>query len=126
MTNCLFHSTCNVFIDIAYGLLQDVSERKIRFTSDHSPKELLEKIVDIVTEMGLQVQKGHGKVGTSRSPAIAWYLGITTNCSFVIYWQLKVTQKQDRRSTKSAASLSLATEVKLSCCLSFRVNEIRL
>ncbi|CAL9068194.1 unnamed protein product [Musa banksii] len=64
---------------------EDVSERKIRFTSDHSPKELLEKIVDIVTEMGLQVQKGHGK--------------------------LKVTQKQDRRSTKSAASLSLATEV---------------
>ncbi|THU55235.1 hypothetical protein C4D60_Mb11t04440 [Musa balbisiana] len=64
---------------------EDASERKIRFTSDHSPKELFEKIVDIVTEMGLQVQKGHGK--------------------------LKVTQKQDRRSTKSAASLSLATEV---------------
>ncbi|KAJ8511643.1 hypothetical protein OPV22_002077 [Ensete ventricosum] len=64
---------------------EDVSERKIRFTSDHSPKELFEKIVDIVTEMGLQVQKGNGK--------------------------LKVTQKQDRRSTKSTASLSLATEV---------------
>ncbi|URD78041.1 Cbl-interacting protein kinase [Musa troglodytarum] len=64
---------------------EDVSERKVRFTSDHSPKELFEKIVDIVTEMGLQVQKGNGK--------------------------LKVTQKQDRWSSKSAASLSLATEV---------------
>ncbi|THU56563.1 hypothetical protein C4D60_Mb11t18540 [Musa balbisiana] len=45
---------------------EDVSERKIRFTSTHSPKDLSDKIVDIVTEMGLEVQKGHGKlkVGT--------------------------------------------------------------
>ncbi|KAG6485071.1 CBL-interacting protein kinase 1-like [Zingiber officinale] len=41
---------------------EDVSERKIRFTSNHSPKELYEKIEDIVTEMGFQVQKGHGKL----------------------------------------------------------------
>ncbi|CAL9069551.1 CBL-interacting protein kinase 1-like [Musa acuminata AAA Group] len=45
---------------------EDVSERKIRFTSTHSPKDLSDKIVDIVTEMGLEAQKGHGKlkVGT--------------------------------------------------------------
>ncbi|RRT38348.1 hypothetical protein B296_00046838, partial [Ensete ventricosum] len=68
-----------------WWLLQDVSERKIRFTSDHSPKELFEKIVDIVTEMGLQVQKGNGKVGTSTSPAVASGEGTLEslpNCSF--------------------------------------------
>nr|XP_009384457.1 PREDICTED: CBL-interacting protein kinase 1-like isoform X2 [Musa acuminata subsp. malaccensis] len=45
---------------------EDVSERKTRFTSTHSPKDLSDKIVDIVTEMGLEAQKGHGKlkVGT--------------------------------------------------------------
>ncbi|URD80934.1 Cbl-interacting protein kinase [Musa troglodytarum] len=45
---------------------EDVSERKIRFTSTHSPKDLFDKIVDIVTVMGLEAQKGHGKlkVGT--------------------------------------------------------------
>ncbi|KAI3861478.1 hypothetical protein MKW98_000430, partial [Papaver atlanticum] len=36
---------------------EDASEGKIRFTSNHSPKNLLEKIEDIVTEMGLQVWK---------------------------------------------------------------------
>ncbi|WOL18391.1 CBL-interacting protein kinase 1-like [Canna indica] len=41
---------------------EDVSERKIRFTSNHSPNELFEKIEHIATEMGFQVQKGHGKV----------------------------------------------------------------
>nr|QSH71612.1 CBL-interacting protein kinase [Hedychium coronarium] len=41
---------------------EDVSERKIRFASDRPPKELYEKIEDIVTEMGFQVQKGHGKL----------------------------------------------------------------
>ncbi|KAJ6794313.1 CBL-interacting protein kinase 1-like [Iris pallida] len=41
---------------------EDVSERKIRFTSNYLPKELFQKIEDIVTEMGYQVQKGHGKL----------------------------------------------------------------
>ncbi|XP_074586765.1 CBL-interacting protein kinase 1-like [Curcuma longa] len=41
---------------------EDVSERKIRFASDRPPKELYEKIEDIVTEMGFQVHKGHGKL----------------------------------------------------------------
>ncbi|RWV87621.1 hypothetical protein GW17_00050365 [Ensete ventricosum] len=43
---------------------EDVSERKIRFTSTHSPKDLSDKIAAIVTEMGLEAQKGHGKVST--------------------------------------------------------------
>lgn len=42
--------------------LQDVSERKIRFTSNHSPKELFEKIENIVVGMGFRVQKRNGKV----------------------------------------------------------------
>uniref|UniRef100_A0A6N2N9U0 non-specific serine/threonine protein kinase n=1 Tax=Salix viminalis TaxID=40686 RepID=A0A6N2N9U0_SALVM len=40
---------------------EDVSERKIRFTSNHSMSDLLEKIEDIVTEMGFRVQKRNGK-----------------------------------------------------------------
>lgn len=40
---------------------EDVSERKIRFTSNHSPKDLTEKIEDIVIEMGFSVQKKNGK-----------------------------------------------------------------
>ncbi|XP_042513904.1 CBL-interacting protein kinase 1-like isoform X1 [Macadamia integrifolia] len=41
---------------------EEVSERKIRFTSNISPKDLLEKIEDTVTEMGFQVQKRNGKL----------------------------------------------------------------
>ncbi|CAK9144505.1 unnamed protein product [Ilex paraguariensis] len=41
---------------------EDVSERKIRFTSNYSPKELLERIEDIVTQMGFCVQKKNGRV----------------------------------------------------------------
>ncbi|KAG1327614.1 Non-specific serine/threonine protein kinase [Cocos nucifera] len=41
---------------------EDVSERKIRFTSNHPPKDLFKKIEEIVTEMGYQVQRGHGKL----------------------------------------------------------------
>lgn len=40
---------------------EDVSERKIRFTSNHSMSDLLEKIEGIVTEMGFRVQKRNGK-----------------------------------------------------------------
>lgn len=42
---------------------EDVSERKIRFTSNLSAKDLVERIEDIVTKMGFQVQKKNGKVG---------------------------------------------------------------
>ncbi|CAL9148934.1 CBL-interacting protein kinase 1-like [Musa acuminata AAA Group] len=65
---------------------EDVSERKIRFTSNHSPKHLFEKIENIVTEMGFQVQKGHGK--------------------------LKVMQQcKSSRTPRSSGSFSVAAEV---------------
>ncbi|PNX72906.1 CBL-interacting serine/threonine-protein kinase 1-like protein, partial [Trifolium pratense] len=41
---------------------EDVSERKIRFTSNYSRKDLTEKIEDIVIEMGFRVQKKNGKL----------------------------------------------------------------
>ncbi|OIW18794.1 hypothetical protein TanjilG_13546 [Lupinus angustifolius] len=41
---------------------EDVSERKIRFTSNLSAKDLIERIEDIVTEMGFSVQNKNGKV----------------------------------------------------------------
>ncbi|PIN00328.1 Serine/threonine protein kinase [Handroanthus impetiginosus] len=41
---------------------EDVSQRKIRFTSNHSPKELLQRIENTVTPMGFHVQKKNGKL----------------------------------------------------------------
>ncbi|KAK1407801.1 hypothetical protein QVD17_39428 [Tagetes erecta] len=41
---------------------EDVSERKVRFTSTYSPRTLLEKIEDTVSQMGFGVQKRHGKL----------------------------------------------------------------
>ncbi|KAL3337984.1 hypothetical protein AABB24_030249 [Solanum stoloniferum] len=41
---------------------EDVSERKIRFTSSLSPKQLLERIENMVTQMGFHVQKRHGRL----------------------------------------------------------------
>ncbi|XP_019414515.1 PREDICTED: CBL-interacting serine/threonine-protein kinase 1-like [Lupinus angustifolius] len=48
---------------------EDVSERKIRFTSNNSSKDLIERIEVIVTEMGFRVQKKNGmlKVTQERS-----------------------------------------------------------
>ncbi|XP_062143799.1 CBL-interacting serine/threonine-protein kinase 1-like isoform X2 [Alnus glutinosa] len=62
---------------------EDVSERKIRFTSNHSAKDLLERIEDIVTEMGFSVLKKNGR--------------------------LKVMQ--EHKGQKSVGSLSVAAEV---------------
>ncbi|TYJ17749.1 hypothetical protein E1A91_A09G074200v1 [Gossypium mustelinum] len=62
---------------------EDVSERKIRFTSNRSGKDLLAKIQDTVTEMGFRVQMRNGK--------------------------LKATQ--EHRVQKRLASLSVAAEV---------------
>lgn len=45
---------------------EDASERKIRFTSNYGSKDLLEKIEDIVTKMGFQVQKRNGKLKVSQ------------------------------------------------------------
>ncbi|KAK3017221.1 hypothetical protein RJ639_007139 [Escallonia herrerae] len=41
---------------------EDVSQRKIRFTSNHTPRELLERIEDTVTQMGFAVQKKNGRL----------------------------------------------------------------
>ncbi|TVU21325.1 hypothetical protein EJB05_30953 [Eragrostis curvula] len=41
---------------------EDVAQRKIRFTSTHSPTDLFDKIENVVTEMGFQVQKGSSKL----------------------------------------------------------------
>uniref|UniRef100_A0A164SL88 non-specific serine/threonine protein kinase n=1 Tax=Daucus carota subsp. sativus TaxID=79200 RepID=A0A164SL88_DAUCS len=41
---------------------EDVSERTIRFTSHHSPKELMEGIEDIVTQMGFLIRKRSGQL----------------------------------------------------------------
>ncbi|KAK7363403.1 hypothetical protein VNO77_05545 [Canavalia gladiata] len=41
---------------------EDVSERRIRFTSNLSVKDLIERIEDTVTEMGFRVQKKNGKL----------------------------------------------------------------
>ncbi|XP_022972049.1 CBL-interacting serine/threonine-protein kinase 1-like isoform X1 [Cucurbita maxima] len=41
---------------------EDVSERKTRFTSNHSAKDLLERIEIIATDMGFRVQKKSGKL----------------------------------------------------------------
>ncbi|XP_011071316.1 CBL-interacting serine/threonine-protein kinase 1-like [Sesamum indicum] len=62
---------------------EDVSERKIRFTSHHSPKELLERIENTVIQMGFHVQKKNGK--------------------------LKVVQ--ERKGQKAPGCLSVAAEV---------------
>ncbi|KAF5464873.1 hypothetical protein F2P56_014919 [Juglans regia] len=62
---------------------EDVSERKIRFTSNHTAKDLLEKIENIVTEMGFSVLKKNGR--------------------------LKVMQ--EHKGLKSMGSLSVAAEV---------------
>ncbi|XP_031497832.1 CBL-interacting protein kinase 1 [Nymphaea colorata] len=46
---------------------EDASERKIRFTSNYSAKELLEKIEDIVTQMGFHVLNKNGKLKVVQS-----------------------------------------------------------
>ncbi|KAA8528162.1 hypothetical protein F0562_035587 [Nyssa sinensis] len=62
---------------------EDVSERNIRFTSNHSPKELLERIEDVVTQMGFRVWRKNRR--------------------------LKVMQ--ERKGQKNPVKLSVAAEV---------------
>ncbi|XP_050218756.1 CBL-interacting serine/threonine-protein kinase 1 [Mercurialis annua] len=62
---------------------EDVSERKVRFTSHYSKKDLLEKIENTVTEMGFRIQNKNGR--------------------------LKVVQ--ERKEQRSLGSLSVAAEV---------------
>ncbi|THU69046.1 hypothetical protein C4D60_Mb08t10240 [Musa balbisiana] len=87
---------------------EDVSERKIRFTSTHAPKHLFNKIEDIATEMGLQAHKGPGKLKVTQkhnpeSPGSTGSLSVAA--------ELKVTQKHNPESPGSTGSLSVAAEV---------------
>lgn len=49
---------------------EDVSERKIRFTSNYSPNNLFKKIDEIFTEMGFQVQSGNQKLKLLRQTRV--------------------------------------------------------
>jgi len=53
---------------------EDVSQRKIRFTTTHPPKDLFDKIERSASEMGFQVHRGHGKLKVTQN-----YTG-TKNC----------------------------------------------
>ncbi|CAI9771127.1 unnamed protein product [Fraxinus pennsylvanica] len=51
------------FLDLSgFFEKEDVSERQIRFTSNHSPKALLESMENTALQMGYQVQKKNGKL----------------------------------------------------------------
>uniref|UniRef100_A0A0A9FMV1 non-specific serine/threonine protein kinase n=1 Tax=Arundo donax TaxID=35708 RepID=A0A0A9FMV1_ARUDO len=41
---------------------EDVAQNKIRFTSTYSPKDLFDRIENVVTDMGFQVQRGPSKL----------------------------------------------------------------
>lgn len=74
--NALFLTVCNLIFP---NTNQDVSERNIRFTSNHSAKDLLKKIEDMVTEMGFRVQKKNGKVCSTDIWNFYAFLGRTKN-----------------------------------------------
>ncbi|KAF8725792.1 hypothetical protein HU200_020351 [Digitaria exilis] len=46
---------------------EDVSQRKIRFTTTHPPKDLFDKIESSASEMGFQAQRGNGKLKVTRN-----------------------------------------------------------
>ncbi|XP_062179959.1 CBL-interacting protein kinase 17-like isoform X2 [Phragmites australis] len=46
---------------------EKVSQRKIRFTSTHPPKDLFEKIECSASQLGFQVHRGHSKLKVMRS-----------------------------------------------------------
>jgi hypothetical protein len=52
---------------------EEVSQRRIRFTSTHPPKDAFDKIESSATELGFQVQRGHSKVCTSLSSSSSYY-----------------------------------------------------
>lgn len=63
--NFLCNFTHFFMYNAAWFELQDVSERKIRFATNISAKDLMEKIEYTVTEMEFRVQKKNGKVSTT-------------------------------------------------------------
>ncbi|TXG71501.1 hypothetical protein EZV62_000080 [Acer yangbiense] len=54
---------------------EDVSERNIRFTSNRSANDLLERIKDIVTEMGFRVQIKNGRLRATQENKMPKSLG---------------------------------------------------
>jgi 5'-AMP-activated protein kinase catalytic alpha subunit len=46
---------------------EEVSQRRIRFTSTHPPKDAFDKIESSATELGFQVQRGHSKLKLMRN-----------------------------------------------------------
>uniref|UniRef100_A0A0E0KY78 non-specific serine/threonine protein kinase n=1 Tax=Oryza punctata TaxID=4537 RepID=A0A0E0KY78_ORYPU len=46
---------------------EEVSQRRIRFTSTHPPKDAFDKIEISATELGFQVQRGHSKLKVVRN-----------------------------------------------------------
>ncbi|XP_057416421.1 CBL-interacting serine/threonine-protein kinase 1 isoform X2 [Lotus japonicus] len=64
------------FLDLSGFFEQEhVSERKIRFTSNLSAKDLIERIEDTVTEMGFRVQKKNGKLKVIQENKVQKSLG---------------------------------------------------
>ncbi|MQM20901.1 hypothetical protein Taro_053931, partial [Colocasia esculenta] len=93
---------------------EDVSERKIRFTSNYSSKELFEKIEKVVTGMGFHVQKKNGKVRIGEFPLrirVISLLSLTVDCLTFhpVLLQLKVMQPF--KGSGSPGYLSAAAEV---------------
>uniref|UniRef100_A0A0A9G2G6 non-specific serine/threonine protein kinase n=1 Tax=Arundo donax TaxID=35708 RepID=A0A0A9G2G6_ARUDO len=46
---------------------EDVSQRKIRFTSTYPPKDLFDKIESSASQLGFQVHRGHSKLKVMRN-----------------------------------------------------------
>lgn len=76
--------------------LQDVSERKIRFTSNLSAKDLMERIEDTLTEMEFRVQKKNAKVSTiaSISNILAYKLMLVW---LIIKYNINISDESDKR-----------------------------
>lgn len=94
---------------VACLLLQDVSDRKIRFTSNYSPNVLFDRIADIVRQMGLQIQKAPGKVSPILD--IRQISILKRQLIVLIHCQLKVLQKLDSKKPKNTGSLCVWIEV---------------
>jgi len=102
--------------------LQDVSERKIRFASNLSVKDLIERIEDTATEMEFRVEKKNGKVSTityvfievaSVSNKLANKLNFSLaklKVNIISIFQLKVIR--ENKVHKTLGCLSVVVEVK--------------
>ncbi|OIV98329.1 hypothetical protein TanjilG_16656 [Lupinus angustifolius] len=78
---------------------EDVSERKIRFTSNNSSKDLIERIEVIVTEMGFRVQKKNGMLKVTQERSLS-SLSVAAELCNKLSNDLGVQQKQDLESSE--------------------------